>query len=142
MRKCPDCRTFGSIGPTATGLEACSRCGWASDGSALGHPVEIPTWKVLVPLVVPVACLWTGSVLNGRKGAITVPSAEVAIGLAFLLVGLWSAWCGVFWYRLSQRFHGWWRPSFAGTPWLLAVVFVLVGAWLAIAGAAAMGAKP
>jgi hypothetical protein len=89
-------------------------------------PKPISTFYVLVPLVVPFACLMLGS--RHTVGRHQVETAGLVwIGAAFFLVGVWSGWCAVLWPRFSPAFQAAWRPPSQFTPILLCLIFGVVG---------------
>jgi hypothetical protein len=102
----------------------------------MDQPV-LPTWKVLLPLAIPMVLLWVTAAVDG-KGPIETPVGRTTFGLAFFAVGVWSGFCGVVWQRLSPGFKRRWRPSSVATPWMLAVGFTLVGAWQIVDGLIAL----
>lgn len=124
---CPLCKALGAVGPGPDGALVCARCGWSEHGVAGQQQEPIPTWKLLAPLVVPIALLYGSVALSHDKKGTDTPGSLLCFGLAFLLVGVWSGVNVAVWERTSERYKSAWRPNSIGTPALLAVVFSIAG---------------
>ncbi len=126
MDRCPRCNAQATMEATPSGGVTCSQCSWSSVDGAPKPPAFIPTWKVVLPLVVPALLIWTAGVYNhvepGRSAW-----GPVLAGLTFFLFGLWSLANGVLWERLSPGLRGCWRPPSVVTPFILAAAFITVG---------------
>jgi hypothetical protein len=129
---CPRCHTPGALEHGAAGASICIRCGWSSVPSSSASPEHIPTWKLLVWLLVPLALLMTSTSLSQNKKGADTPWSLLFFGLGFLAVGVWSGFCAANWHRTSDGFKRAWRPPSALTAVVLAFVFGVAGLGIAI----------
>jgi hypothetical protein len=100
-----------------------------SSSSSTEH---IPTWKLLVWLLVPLALLMTSTSLSQNKKGADTPWSLLFFGLGFLAVGVWSGFCAANWHRTSDGFKRAWRPPSSFTAVVLALVFGVAGTGIAI----------